>query len=836
MKSGGFAFSKKVLEIRLEMNGRVLCEGTTRDLPPETTIGRAADCGWRIPPTDKTASNHHARLFTKRGKWYVEDTGSRNGMYCKGEKVSQWCLAAGDQVSIGDCVLVAERVEDKDRERAEYHRLEQLNGADAGRMVNLDRECSIIGSAPTCDVVCDDNLVSHRHAEVECRRDGSCWVKDLKSRNGTRVNRLPLKASERMLRDGDILSVAYVDFRFWDKNTAHVPSNIRLKVAVAVMTVLVCLTGWFFWSAAHPSADHLLKRSMRQAEHGHFAEALRLVGEARLARHHAPYELQIQELALSIRHWQQTAIAWDSIQNHMKNGKWVWAQQGFNKVSKWDWNTDTAIRHKQRADCVERLLNGYLDMRAALADSSSTAATLTALRDAWGKALADAEREPAMQASVWPIAFEAETGSGENVQVFAKDTAYTDVWHPLREAGNAIAGEITAGIAAEKKVRQSLSRLADKDILAAPAQTARAELQTLHEADQRHKEERIAEQQERGYRVLRFCSLVENEYNRVWLALDDLVAAEYVVVSNLETIAAMEPDWENRLQPQLSFPNHTDEILFRDYQSALETANAALCGRKQGELKKIHMAAFLRMGLADPSGTPTAVERLTRAGTVRDAMRFIEWRTPPPLRWSGETPIPGCVYDEILGCVYVHEFLTSGEDAQDFLARSPGELEEGHMFCPVARQVREDYAKLQAFVDFVNAEPLFKAAATRLTPLPGQRPNRLKQYYDRAMTLLRQRDRWLEDAVEPFCGEDKGRNRDVVLARTLWLIVSPTWNEKMHTDANAIRGELARSYIRAAQDESDGLVAYLENCVPDRNYFFEWREYAASHAPQGDEP
>lgn len=834
MKPGGFTFSKKALEIRLEMNGRVLCEGTTRDLPTETTIGRAADCTWRIPPTDKTASNHHARLYSKRGKWWVEDTGSRNGMYCKGEKVARWCLAAGDQVSIGDCVLVAVRAAEKDSTRAEYHRLEQLNGADAGRMVDLDRDSLVIGSAPTCDVVCDDNLVSHRHAEVACKRDGSCWVKDLKSRNGTRVNRVPLKANERMLRDGDILSVAYVDFRFWDKNTAHVPSNIRLRAAVAVMTVLVCLTGWFFWNAAHPSADHLLKRAMRQAEHGHFQEALRLAGEARLARHHGPYDVQIQELLLSIRNWQATAVAWDSILDFLKRSKWVSAQQTYTKVSKWDWNTGTAIEHKRRADCVERMLDAFLAMRTAIGSTYSTATDLAAAREAWTSALADAEREPAMQASVWPIAFEAETGSGENVQTLVKNTAYADVWHPLREAGDAIAGEITAGIGAEKKMRESLSRLAGKDILSAPAQAARTEIQVLHEADERHKQERTAEQQEQGYRVLRFCSLAENEYNRVWLALDDLVAAEKTVVSNLETIASMEPDWEERLQPQLTFPNHTDEILFRDYQATLEAANAALCGRKQGELKKIHLTAFLRMGMADPSGTPAVVERLLRAGTVQEAMRFIDWRTPPPARWSGETPIPGCVYDEILGCVYVHEFLTSGEEAQDFLARSPGELEEDHLFCPVARQAREDYAKLRAFVDFVNAEPLFKAAATRLAPLPGQRPNRLKQYYDRAMTLLRQRDSWLEDTVEPFCSREKGWNRDGVLARTLWLIVSPRWDEKMHADANAIRGELAKGYIRAAQDESNGLVAYLENCVPDRNYYFEWKEYAASHAPKGD--
>lgn len=837
MKPFRIGFPKKELEIRLELNGRVLCEGTTRELPPETTIGRAADCGWRIPPTDKTASNHHAKLYAKRGKWVVEDTGSRNGMYCKGEKVARWTLSAGDQVSIGDCVLVAERTADKGAERAEHHRLEQLNGADAGRMVDLDRESSIIGSAPTCDVVCDDNLVSHRHASLECKRDGSCWVKDLKSRNGTRVNRVPLKANERMLRDGDILSVAYVDFRFWDKNTAHAPSNIRLKAAVAAMTVLTCLAGWFFWNAANPSADHLLKRSMRQAEKGHFAEALHLAGAARLARHHEGYAAQIQELVLSIRNWQQTAMAWDSIQNHMANGKWVWAQQGFTQVAKWDWNTDTAVEHKRRAECVERLLNGYLDMRTALADPYSAAPTLAALRETWGKALADAEREPAMQASVWPIAFEAETGSGENVQFLAKNTAYTDVWHPLREAGNAIAGEIADGIAAEKKLRASLSRLKERDILSGPAQKAREEIEELHGADLRHKQERTEEQKAEGQRVLRFCQLAEKAYKEAQNPLDELVAAEKAVVANLETLAAMAPGWEERVRPLEEFRYRTDEHVFLGYQAALTNANAALCGRKKNELANIHLANFEKMGMAGPEGTPTAVERLTRPGTVQDAMRLIDWRTPPPepLSWIHDAPIPGCVYDEILGCAFVYELLTRGNLAEDFLATSPGDLETDCGFCPVARQAREDYRKLRAFVEAVNAEPLFKAAATQWkAKLPDGRPNRLKQYYDRAGALLRQRDNWLEDAVkQPFFKEG---NRCGALARALWLIVSDRWDEKVHAAANAIRGELLRAYSRDAQDEQEGLVAYLENCLPDRIYFTEWKQHAASHAPKEDVP
>ena len=409
-KTGGFGFVRKALRIRLELAGRTICEGTTDELPGELTIGRAADCGWRIPPTDKTASNHHARLYATRGKWWVEDTGSRNGLYSKGEKVSKWCLAAGDQISIGDCLLSVERLEDPDAAKAEYHRLEQLNGADAGRMVDLDRECSIIGSAATCDIVCDDNLVSHRHAELTCKRDGSCWVKDLKSRNGTRVNRVPLKANERMLRDGDILSVAYVDFRFWDKNTLHTPSHIRLRAVVAAMTLLVCLTGWFVWNALNPSAGFLLGQARKMADRGDFRAALALVEQARTARQHAQRAPDIQARENEIRAKQETAVRWELMLSALEVRFWVDAKNmQMTDQRLWPKN---AAEQRVRAERLQKLVEAFLAMRGKIEDEQAgqkdisddadlLSANLRSAKDAWDAALSDANVVAVMNETVW---------------------------------------------------------------------------------------------------------------------------------------------------------------------------------------------------------------------------------------------------------------------------------------------------------------------------------------------------------------------------------------------------------------------------------------------------
>ena len=61
-----------------------------------------------------------------------------------------------------------------------------------------------------------------------------CYVKDNSSRNGIKINGTrqneEAALTGQMLKDGDIVSVAYVDFRFWDRNVQHVRANIAQKI------------------------------------------------------------------------------------------------------------------------------------------------------------------------------------------------------------------------------------------------------------------------------------------------------------------------------------------------------------------------------------------------------------------------------------------------------------------------------------------------------------------------------------------------------------------------------------------------------------------------------
>jgi FHA domain len=75
----------------------------------------------------------------------------------------------------------------------------------AGTIILLDSDV-VFGRAAESDVpLAADGTVSGRHARV-FKRDGSPYLEDLGSTNGTYVNGQPL-AAERLLRPGDVVAV-----------------------------------------------------------------------------------------------------------------------------------------------------------------------------------------------------------------------------------------------------------------------------------------------------------------------------------------------------------------------------------------------------------------------------------------------------------------------------------------------------------------------------------------------------------------------------------------------------------------------------------------------------
>lgn len=83
-------------------------KGRTISLPDELIIGRAEKC--HLVLDDTYVSQMHARIFSKDGRYLVEDLGSTNGTYLNRRRITSATeLQRGDHVKIGKTVLEMRR-------------------------------------------------------------------------------------------------------------------------------------------------------------------------------------------------------------------------------------------------------------------------------------------------------------------------------------------------------------------------------------------------------------------------------------------------------------------------------------------------------------------------------------------------------------------------------------------------------------------------------------------------------------------------------------------------------------------------------------------------------
>jgi hypothetical protein len=69
-------------------------------------IGKSQECALRLD--DRHVSRKHAQLTFERGKWLIQDLGSRNGLRQDNARRNEFALAPGIEVSLGSTTLIAE--------------------------------------------------------------------------------------------------------------------------------------------------------------------------------------------------------------------------------------------------------------------------------------------------------------------------------------------------------------------------------------------------------------------------------------------------------------------------------------------------------------------------------------------------------------------------------------------------------------------------------------------------------------------------------------------------------------------------------------------------------
>lgn len=96
--------------------------------------------------------------------------------------------------------------------------LSQLDD-DVEQRIQLTDDVIVIGRHPDCSVVIDDPSVSRRHAQI-VEKKGKFLLEDLKSRNGTYLNRRMIQQSTRLL-SGDQIRICDALFTFFLDESVH---------------------------------------------------------------------------------------------------------------------------------------------------------------------------------------------------------------------------------------------------------------------------------------------------------------------------------------------------------------------------------------------------------------------------------------------------------------------------------------------------------------------------------------------------------------------------------------------------------------------------------------
>jgi ABC-type multidrug transport system ATPase subunit/ABC-type multidrug transport system permease subunit len=164
------------------------------------TIGRVE--GSDLVLAGEAVSRRHAEIRPSGDGWMVADLGSKNGTRVNGERLhgAQRALRTGDAIAIGGHTL---------RFLAGVETQFAPSGAGvepgpATRMVALRTGTLRIGRDASNDLVLDDPNVSRRHAEVRRTASGH-EVRDLASRNGTRLNGRPVRSAP--ISVGDVIGI-----------------------------------------------------------------------------------------------------------------------------------------------------------------------------------------------------------------------------------------------------------------------------------------------------------------------------------------------------------------------------------------------------------------------------------------------------------------------------------------------------------------------------------------------------------------------------------------------------------------------------------------------------
>src|SRR5687768_10616802 len=163
---------------------------STFELVSDVVLGRDRSADIVLTDPSDQVSRRHARIVIRGTEAVLEDLMSTNGTFVNGERLdAPYALRAGDKVELGACTLEFVPAPPPAPTRTGSvgeGTLKIIGGPGAGESTTVHGSATI-GRDEGSDLRLQDPEVSRSHAKVTVQ-DGTAWIDDLKSTNGTYVN------------------------------------------------------------------------------------------------------------------------------------------------------------------------------------------------------------------------------------------------------------------------------------------------------------------------------------------------------------------------------------------------------------------------------------------------------------------------------------------------------------------------------------------------------------------------------------------------------------------------------------------------------------------------
>lgn len=359
---------ERPLRIQLFHRDGLLFEIRSEEINSEIVIGRSAECCWRIPQDDAVVGSKHATLVREKNLTFLVDNQSKNGTWIQGRRLQKRQLQPGDQLSFGHCMIKVEL----DHETSQSKRIAEIrieSGKQRNKRKTILAKRFLIGTDPCADLVLTDDLVSRNHVAILRKDEDSYWLKDLQSTNGTRVNECPLRADqERLLKDGDRISVAGVELLFRD-GTGQPSTEPLVKCGVMVAVVVIVIGAYFGWQRlVKSSAEDCLGKAEKCLQAKQFAEARDQLDAAVSRRAYKLVEMKAEQLRNRIGFCEQAWSNWRQITNELGKQEWTNAATRLGNISSlspeaWAWQGGSETRNL--VELLKSCLDASLDAAEA---------------------------------------------------------------------------------------------------------------------------------------------------------------------------------------------------------------------------------------------------------------------------------------------------------------------------------------------------------------------------------------------------------------------------------------------------------------------------------------